>query len=69
MLASHIVEVDGIFVGSLILDRSNERRRFYAVHDSVRSFHNRLLDQSGDLHRQILYQFRRARAVEALASS
>ncbi|WP_415506514.1 hypothetical protein [Acetobacter sp.] len=61
MLTSHIFEIDGVFVGSLIQDCTRCERRFYAVHDAVKSFHNHILDQSGNLSRQIAQQFRRAR--------
>ncbi|GBQ80155.1 hypothetical protein AA14337_1640 [Acetobacter malorum DSM 14337] len=67
MLTSRILEIDGIFVGSLIQDCKRCERRFYAVHDAVKSFHNHILDRSGALSRQITQQFRRARASAASA--
>ncbi|MCP1196632.1 hypothetical protein NKW84_12280 [Acetobacter senegalensis] len=61
MLTSHVFEIDGVFVGFLIQDCKRCEQRFYAVHDAVKSFHNRILDRSGSLSRQITQQFRKAR--------
>ncbi|MBB2200606.1 hypothetical protein [Gluconacetobacter tumulisoli] len=62
MLESHIVEIDGTFVGTVILEDDHETRRFYATHDSVRAFHNRILRERDDLTRQVARLFRTARA-------
>lgn len=62
MVTSQILEIDGVFVGSLIQDCKRCEQRFYAVHDAVKSFHNHILDHSGTLSRQIAQQFRRTRA-------
>lgn len=61
MRISHVFEIDGVFVGSLIQDCTRCDLRFYAVHETVKSFHNRILDPSGHVSRQIAEQFRRAR--------
>jgi hypothetical protein len=62
MLESHIIEIDGTFLGAVILESDRETRRFYAAHDSVRSFHNRTLAAHDDLTRQVARLFRHARA-------
>lgn len=49
MLESRIVEVDGTFVGTLIIEADRVTQRFYATHDSVRAFHNRTLQGGDDL--------------------
>lgn len=67
MLASHVLEIDGVFVFSFIQDCKPCPQRFYAVHEAVKSFHNQRLDHSGSLSRQITRQFRRARASSASA--
>ncbi|MBB2157479.1 hypothetical protein HLH33_14340 [Gluconacetobacter diazotrophicus] len=61
-LESHIVEIDGTFLGTVILEDDHETRRFYATHDSVRAFHNRTLTGHDDLTWQVARLFRRARA-------
>ncbi|MCG4260932.1 hypothetical protein NKW84_16265 [Acetobacter senegalensis] len=65
MVTSQILEIDGVFVGSLIQDCKRCEQRFYAVHDAVKFFHNHILDRSGILSRQITQQFRRAKASSA----
>ncbi|RFD19799.1 hypothetical protein DY926_09230 [Komagataeibacter melaceti] len=62
MLESHIVEIDGTFLGTVILEADRETRRFYAAHDSVRAFHNRTLRAQDELTRQVARLYRRAHA-------
>ncbi|GAB6966689.1 hypothetical protein JCM25156A_07260 [Komagataeibacter kakiaceti JCM 25156] len=62
MLESHIVEIDGTFLGTVILEADRETRRFYAAHDSVRAFHNQTLRGQDDLTRQVTRLYRRAHA-------
>jgi hypothetical protein len=62
MLESNVVEIDGTFLGTVILEDDRKTRRFYATHDSVRVLHNRTLTGLDTLKRQIAQQFRQARA-------
>ncbi|WP_182355879.1 hypothetical protein [Komagataeibacter europaeus] len=62
MLESQIVEIDGTFLGALILEADRKTRRFYAAHDSVRTFHNHTVSASGDLMNQVVRHYRCARA-------
>ncbi|GBQ20094.1 hypothetical protein AA0472_0034 [Acetobacter estunensis NRIC 0472] len=62
MFESRTVEIDGTFVGTIILDSSRTRPRFHAIHESVRSLHNRILDERNELLRQAAIQFRRSAA-------
>ncbi|NHN88827.1 hypothetical protein [Acetobacter conturbans] len=58
MYESQTVEVDGIFVGTIILESNRTRHRFYATHDSVRSLHNQVLNERRELVRRAVAQFR-----------
>ncbi|CAI9121546.1 hypothetical protein PWM43_10625 [Acetobacteraceae bacterium LMG 32668] len=60
MLKSDIVEIDGTFVGTAILEGDRATRRFYAAHESVRPLHNRALPSLDALKRQVALQFRHA---------
>ncbi|WP_070405902.1 hypothetical protein [Kozakia baliensis] len=53
MLASQIIEIDGVFVGSLIQDTERRAWRVHAIHDAVRPFHNHVLDNPDDLPRHL----------------
>ncbi|MBV1836645.1 hypothetical protein [Acetobacter estunensis] len=68
MIASRIIKIDGIFLGTLILDHTPPRHRFYAVHDSVRSLHKRTASEPGELMRQAALHLRRARYTAAYPS-
>lgn len=63
MIDSHIFEIDGVFLGSFVKDCTRCEKRFYAVHEAVKSFHNHLLDRSGVLLQEISRQFRRAKTT------
>ncbi|ATU73168.1 hypothetical protein SXCC_02141 [Gluconacetobacter sp. SXCC-1] len=63
MLESRIVEVDGTFVGTVIVEADRVTRRFYAAHDSVRAFHNRTLRSADDLTHQVARLYRRNHTV------
>ena len=69
MLESRIVEVDGTFVGTLIVEADRVTQRFYATHDSVRAFHNRTLQGGDDLTRQVARLYRRSHAMDLRPSS
>ncbi|MBB2168098.1 hypothetical protein HLH36_06975 [Gluconacetobacter aggeris] len=62
MYESQIVEIEGTFLGALIVEGDRRTRRFYATHDSVRPLHNRVLAEPDELTRQVARQFRHARA-------
>lgn len=62
MLESQIVEIDGTFLGALILEADRKTRRFYAAHDSVRTFHNHTVSTASDLMNQVVRHYRCARA-------
>ncbi|GBQ25014.1 hypothetical protein AA12717_1952 [Gluconacetobacter sacchari DSM 12717] len=62
MFESRIVEIEGTFLGALIVEADRKTRRFYAAHDSVRPLHNRVLAEADELTRQVVGQFRRAHA-------
>lgn len=61
MYESQIVEIEGTFLGALIMEGDRRTRRFYAAHDSVRTLHNRVLAEPDELTRQVARQFRHAR--------
>lgn len=65
MIESHIFEIDGIFLGLFIKDCTRCEKRFYAVHDAVKSFHNHVFDRSGILLQEISRQFRRIKSTGA----
>lgn len=60
MLESRIVEIDGTFLGTLILGDDRVTRRFYAAHEAVRSCHNRVSRAQEELRREIERVFRHA---------
>ncbi|MFT8776779.1 MAG: hypothetical protein ABF893_08995 [Gluconacetobacter liquefaciens] len=62
MFESRIVEIEGTFLGALIVEADRKTRRFYAAHDSVRPLHNCVLAEPDELTRQVVWQFRRAHA-------
>ncbi|NHO32163.1 hypothetical protein [Acetobacter fallax] len=62
MFASHAIDIDGIFLGAVIVDRDSRKHRFYAAHDSVRSLHNRVVAEADELRRQAVSQFRKGLA-------
>lgn len=66
MFESRIVEIEGTFLGALIVEADRKTRRFYAAHDSVRPLHNRVLAEPDELTRQVVWQFRRAHANGAV---
>lgn len=61
MYKSQTIEVDGTFVGALILDSEHRPQRFYAAHESVRPLHDRILSERDDFLREVMLQFRRGR--------
>ncbi|MCE0744642.1 hypothetical protein LWC05_12185 [Acetobacter sicerae] len=58
MYESHTVEIDGVFLGTIILDTNRTSHRFYATHDSVRVLHNQILNERRELVRRAAAQFR-----------
>ncbi|MDG6093515.1 hypothetical protein LOC54_00035 [Acetobacter sp. AN02] len=66
MYESHTLEVDGVFVGTIILETDREKHRFHAVHESVRPLHNQSLQDRHELVRQAESRFRRSRQLRSL---
>ncbi|AHI25130.1 hypothetical protein H845_1185 [Komagataeibacter xylinus E25] len=69
MLESRIIEIDGTFLGTVILEADRQTRRFYAAHDSVRAFHNHTLQGPDDVALQVARLYRRAHANAGRATS
>ncbi|MBV1836811.1 hypothetical protein [Acetobacter estunensis] len=63
MLASRIIEIDGVFLGTMIKERSSTQFRFHAIHESVRALHARIIAEPTDLIRQAAVLLRRARST------
>jgi len=40
MLNSKVIHVNGVFLGTAIMNRGMDTLRFYATHESVRALHN-----------------------------
>ncbi|PHY92947.1 hypothetical protein CSR02_14175 [Acetobacter pomorum] len=59
MLESQIIEVNGTFLGTIILEADRSTRRFYAAHESVKSLHNSKFAQTDDPVVSVAYVFRR----------
>ena len=52
MRESTVIEIDGVFVGSAILQANREDRVFFAVHRSVGAMHRRVLPSLAEVHAQ-----------------
>ncbi len=59
MLKSQIVEVNGTFLGTIILEADRSTRRFYAAHESVKSLHNSKFTQTDNPILSVTCMFRR----------
>ncbi|GBQ63151.1 hypothetical protein AA103196_0502 [Ameyamaea chiangmaiensis NBRC 103196] len=59
MHASTIVEFNGILLGAALTQCGGPARRFFAMHESVRTLHDRVAPDLGALHRQVMAQFLR----------
>lgn len=59
MLASKIIEIDGVFLGTAIVSGNSTGLRFYAAHESVRVLHNVVEPDLVGLSLQVAHQFRR----------
>jgi len=65
MIKSDIVEVDGVFVGTAILQNTSEDRaghRFFAIDDRVRPLHGAVLPSLSALRSQAAQTFHAANA-------
>ncbi|MDE7548581.1 hypothetical protein PY793_11380 [Acetobacter fabarum] len=58
MFESRIIEINGTFVGAIIIEEGNQPRRFYAVHESVQSLHNKRYPNGQDLQISVLRKFK-----------
>lgn len=59
MLESQIIEVNGTFLGTVILEADRSTRRFYAAHESVKSLHNSRFTQTDNPMLSVACVFRR----------
>ena len=64
MLASKIIEIDGVFLGTAIVSSTSAGLRFYAAHESVRTLHNVIETDLAGLSLQVAHQFRRHRTAQ-----
>lgn len=58
MFESRIIEINGTFVGAIILEEDHQTRRFYAAHESVQSLHNMRYPNGQDLRASVLRTFK-----------
>lgn len=58
MFESRIIEINGTFVGAIILEEDRRTRRFYAAHDSVKSLHNKRYSDGQDLRTSVIRKFK-----------
>lgn len=57
MFESRIIEINGTFVGAIILEEDRQTRRFYAAHESVQSLHNKRYPDGQDLRTSVIRKF------------
>ncbi|MCH4092834.1 MAG: hypothetical protein LKE96_00675 [Acetobacter peroxydans] len=57
MRDSIILEINGIFVGTVISSGTPRQKRFYAVHESVHALHNHVFSEQDDIRRLIIRHF------------
>ncbi|WP_419730705.1 hypothetical protein [Lichenicola sp.] len=60
MLKSDVVEVDGVFVGTAILQPNRTDRAFFATHDRVRMLHGKILPSLASVRWHAARQFHAA---------
>ncbi|MFT8519506.1 hypothetical protein [Acetobacter syzygii] len=58
MFESRIIEINGTFVGTIILEEDRQTRRFYATHESVQSLHNKRYPSGQDLRTSVIRKFK-----------
>ncbi|PAL21139.1 hypothetical protein [Acetobacter syzygii] len=58
MFESRIIEINGTFVGTIILEEDRQTRRFYATHESVQSLHNKRYPSGQDLRTLVIRKFK-----------
>lgn len=70
MFESDVVEIDGVFVGTAILQPDRIGRTFFATHERVRPMHGVVLPSLAAIRHQAARHFRGARSVaETIATS
>jgi hypothetical protein len=57
MRDSIILEINGVFVGTVISSGNPRQKRFYAVHESVHALHNHVFSDRDDIRRLIIGHF------------
>ncbi|QEO16945.1 hypothetical protein [Acetobacter vaccinii] len=67
MIESSIIEVEGTFLGAVILDAGHQGRRFYAAHDSVRRYHLQSFSNTEELFRSVSAGYRSAALSRAVS--
>lgn len=70
MLESEVVEIDGVFVGTAILQPNRVDLAFFATHHRLRPMHGNILPSLAALRHQAAHHFRGvSSAAEAVAGS
>ena len=68
MFESRIIEINGTFVGAIILEEDRRTRRFYAAHESVQSLHNKRYPDGQDLRTSVIRKFKTTFAQHSLSA-
>lgn len=68
MFESRIIEINGTFVGAIILEEDRRTRRFYAAHESVQSLHNKRYPDGQDLRTSVIRKFKATFAQHNLSA-
>ena len=63
MLQSEVVEIDGVFVGTAILQSNRTDHAFFATHDRLRLMHGAVLPSLAALRQQAARYFRGVRST------
>ena len=58
MVESDVVEIDGVFVGTAILQPNRVDRAFFATHDRVRALHGAVLPSLAAIRHLAAHHFR-----------
>ncbi|AFW01060.1 hypothetical protein Gbth_025_050 [Gluconobacter thailandicus F149-1 = NBRC 100600] len=61
MLNSKVIHVNGVFLGTAIMNSSMSTLRFYATHESVRALHNACMPDLLALYCQVRRLFNSSR--------
>ncbi|WP_148300005.1 hypothetical protein [Acetobacter papayae] len=66
MRDSIILEINGVFVGTVISSGNPRQKRFYAVHESVHALHNHVFSDRDDIRRLVIGHFHHSTPRNAL---